>query len=76
MSTVEDTAIDPSILAGLHEPEAGDEAFEHWLRTEAVATYDAMKADPSRALSVDQVRAALRAHLDARLKLKQQSEAI
>lgn len=33
-----------------------DQALEHWLRTEVVAAYDELKADPSRALSVDQVR--------------------
>lgn len=33
-----------------------DEAFENWLRTEVAAAYDELKADPSRALSVDQVR--------------------
>ncbi|MDX2103038.1 MAG: hypothetical protein SF002_10910 [Alphaproteobacteria bacterium] len=67
-------AIDPSIIAGLPEPTTTDDAFEHWLLTDAVATYDAMKADPSRVRSVEQVRAALRAHLDTRRTLKQQPE--
>lgn len=34
---------------------------EHWLRTEAVAIYDRMKADPSRGRSLDEVRASLAA---------------
>ncbi|MBS7701630.1 MULTISPECIES: hypothetical protein [unclassified Chelatococcus] len=33
-----------------------DEALETWLRTEGVAAYDELKADPSRGLSVEQVR--------------------
>ncbi|MBE0704802.1 MAG: hypothetical protein L0I29_08220 [Hyphomicrobiales bacterium] len=33
-----------------------DEALETWLRTEVVAAYDELKADPSRALTVEQVR--------------------
>lgn len=33
-----------------------DEAFETWLRTEVAASYDELKTDPSRALTVDQVR--------------------
>ena len=37
-----------------------DKAVEHWLHTQAAAAYDALKADPTRALSVDQVRAALK----------------
>ena len=38
---------------------AGDKALETWLRTEAVAAYDELKADPSRGLSVEQVRQCL-----------------
>ena len=37
-----------------------DKAVEYWLHTQAAAAYDALKADPTRALSVDQVRAALK----------------
>ena len=33
-----------------------EHAQEEWLRTEAAATYDAMKAVPSRAVSIVQVR--------------------
>lgn len=47
-----------------------DEAFalaaEEWLHTEAVAAYDALKADPSRAMPADAVRARLDAKWAAR----------
>jgi len=32
---------------------------EHWLRTEVAAAYDALKAAPSRGLTIDEVRADL-----------------
>ncbi len=34
-----------------------DEAAEDWLRTEVAAAYDALKADPSRAIPAEDVRA-------------------
>ena len=34
-----------------------DEAAESWLETEAAAAYDALKADPSRAIPAEDVRA-------------------
>jgi antitoxin ParD1/3/4 len=46
---------------GLRTLLARDRAMEAWLRNEVAPTYDAMKADPSRARSVKQVRAALAA---------------
>ena len=36
-----------------------DHDLEHWLRTDVVAAYDKMKADPSRGRSIEQVRASL-----------------
>lgn len=36
-----------------------DEALEHWLRTEVVAAYDELKADPSRGRTPEQVRQSL-----------------
>lgn len=39
----------------------GEAAFERWLRDEAAATFDAMRADPSRALSAKQVFEDIRA---------------
>ncbi|ASJ62531.1 type II toxin-antitoxin system ParD family antitoxin [Sinorhizobium meliloti] len=44
------------IRDGLRALQARDKALESWLRTEGVAAYDKLKAKPSRALSVDQVR--------------------
>ncbi|MER9580979.1 type II toxin-antitoxin system ParD family antitoxin [Mesorhizobium sp. M0276] len=44
------------IRDGLRALQARDKALENWMRTEGVAAYDKLKADPSRALSVRQVR--------------------
>lgn len=55
------------IREGLRALAARDRAFEDWLRTEAVASYDAMRADPSRGRSLDQVQAALDAAADEEL---------
>ena len=46
---------------GLRTLLARDRAVEDWLRETVAPAYDALKADPSRAVSVDQVRAALSA---------------
>jgi putative addiction module CopG family antidote len=46
---------------GLRTLLARDRAVEDWLREKVAPAYDALKADPSRAVSVDQVRAALSA---------------
>ncbi|WP_338524655.1 type II toxin-antitoxin system ParD family antitoxin [Pseudomonas batumici] len=49
--------------------QARDRALESWLVGQVAPAYDALKADPSRALSVDQVRARLLAeHQDAPVK--------
>jgi hypothetical protein len=40
---------------------ARDRAVEHWLRAQVGPAYDALKADPSRAVTVKQVRAGLAA---------------
>ena len=40
---------------------ARDRAVETWLTTQVGAAYDALKADPSRAVTADQVRARLAA---------------
>jgi putative addiction module CopG family antidote len=47
------------IREGLRSLMARDRAIERWLRTEVVAAYDELKADPSKALTPDQVRTAL-----------------
>ncbi|MFT4295543.1 MAG: type II toxin-antitoxin system ParD family antitoxin [Micropruina sp.] len=44
---------------GLRALFAREEAVETWLRTEVVATYDELRADPSRAISAADVRAHL-----------------
>ena len=49
------------ICAGLHLLLQGGPAKANWLRTEVTMAYDAMKADPTRAVSVGQVRARLAA---------------
>lgn len=49
------------------EPDAAfDAASEAWLRTEAAATYDALKADPSLAIPAGDVRARFEAKWAAR----------
>nr|WP_239591016.1 type II toxin-antitoxin system ParD family antitoxin [Vitreimonas flagellata] len=47
------------IRDGLRALQARDKAIEHWLRGEVAATYDRMKADPSRARSSADVKASL-----------------
>jgi putative addiction module CopG family antidote len=44
------------IRDGLRALQARDKALEAWLHTEAATAYDELKADPGRALSMDQVR--------------------
>ena len=56
------------IRDGLRALQRQDEALEHWLRTEVAASYDEMKADPSRGLTVDQVLAKLAQHRKTRLR--------
>ena len=43
-----------------------DPAAEEWLRTVAADAYDALKADPSRAIPADEVRAHFQAKWAAR----------
>lgn len=49
------------IRDGLRALMARDRAMENWLQEQVGPAYDALKADPSRAVSVDQVRARLAA---------------
>ena len=44
------------LLESVDSDEAFDSATEGWLRTEAAAAYDALKADPSRAIPAEDVR--------------------
>ncbi len=49
------------IRDGLRVLMARDRAVENWLRQEVGPAYDALKADPARAVTVDKVRTALAA---------------
>lgn len=49
------------IRDGLRVLMARDRAMENWLSQEVGPAYDALKADPARAVSVEQVRAMLAA---------------
>ena len=49
------------IRDGLRALIARDRAVEIWLTNQVGAAYDALKADPSRAVTADQVRARLAA---------------
>lgn len=53
---------------GLRALSERDRAVEQWLRTDVVATYEAMKADPSGGRTVEQVRATLAAKHAAAVK--------
>jgi antitoxin ParD1/3/4 len=50
-----------------NDPMRGPE-IEEWLKTVAVPAYDAIAADPSRGLSVEQVRASLAARYERATK--------
>ncbi|BBF87668.1 KluA regulatory protein [Aquitalea magnusonii] len=49
------------IRDGLRALMARDRAVESWLLNQVGPAYDALKADPSRAVTIDQVRARLAA---------------
>ena len=49
------------IRNGLRVLMARDRAMESWLQNQVGLAYDALKADPSKAVSVDQVRTRLAA---------------
>jgi putative addiction module CopG family antidote len=53
------------IRDGLRALQERDAAVEQWLRTEAVARYDAYEADPSRGVSADETWVELQAHMKA-----------
>lgn len=59
------------VRAGLRALRERDAAVEHWLREEVAPIYDAMQADPERALAPEQVSAELQVHHAARLKASQ-----
>jgi len=49
------------IRDGLRALMARDRAVEHWLHAQVGPAYDALKADPGRAVTADQLRARLAA---------------
>lgn len=49
------------IRDGLRALQSQERAIEGWLREDVATTYDAMKANPSRAVAIEKVRAALAA---------------
>jgi putative addiction module CopG family antidote len=56
------------IRDGLRALQRHDRALEAWLREDVAAAYDAMKADPSRAITVEKVRASLAAAHESALR--------
>jgi putative addiction module CopG family antidote len=56
------------IRDGLYALEMRDLALEAWLREDVAAACDAMKADPSRARSIAQVRTSLAAAYKSALR--------
>lgn len=54
------------IRDGLRALQARERALETWLRERVALTYDAMKANPSRAISSAKVRASLAAQKSSR----------
>ena len=54
------------LLESVEPDDAFDAAAEDWLRTEAGAAYDALKADPSRGIPAEDVRARFEAKWAAR----------
>lgn len=59
------------IRDGLRALQARDRVVEQWLHSQVVPSYDAIRADPSRAVPVSKVRTALtNAHRRAKKKKK------
>lgn len=56
------------IRDGLRALHKEDQAIEDWLREQVADAYDAMQADPSRAISMKNVRASLAAARKSLLK--------
>ena len=56
------------VRAGLRALQERDAAVARWLRDEVATTYDAMQADPARAISARTVFDEIRAHHAAKLK--------
>ncbi len=56
------------IRDGLRALQLHERALDAWLREQVASAYDAMKADPSRAVSAKKVRASLAAALKSPLR--------
>lgn len=56
------------VREGLRALRERDEAVERWLREEVAPVYDAMKADPSRDVSIEDAFSDVRARHSERLK--------
>lgn len=56
------------VRAGLRALQERDLAVERWLREEVAPAYDALRAEPERALSAEAVTERIRAHHAERLK--------
>jgi antitoxin ParD1/3/4 len=56
------------VRAGLRALQERDAAVERWLKDEVAPTYDAMKTDPRRGISVKKAFAAVRARHVAKVK--------
>lgn len=54
------------LLESVERDEGFDAAADEWLRTEATAAYDALKADPARAIPAADVRAGFESKWAAR----------
>ena len=56
------------IRAGIRALKERDEAIERWLQNQVASSFDAMKADPARGVSIDDAFASVRARHAERLK--------
>ncbi len=58
------------VRAGLRALQERDTVVEHWLREQVIGVYDAMQADPKRAISAEETFATVRARHADRLNRK------
>ena len=63
------------VRAGLRALQERDAAVERWLREDVAPIYDAMAADPSRAIPAKQAFARVEAHHAARRKAPRRAKA-
>ncbi|GAA1936505.1 hypothetical protein [Nocardioides hwasunensis] len=54
------------LLESVDPPEGFDPASDSWLHSDAAAAYDALKADPTRGISADDIRAGFESKWAAR----------